>query len=148
MDVKEKRRKKDRERYARMTDEEKREKLKKRRQAYQQNKKNKEAQKMSVTSKETIAIVNPACIATEQEGGTSTIHVSQRKHVTPGERQTLLNRRNEEFSAKQRKPASVSPQEDTAVMNSNNTGIEMSKIPEILINGNTLNFIKYQHIQK
>jgi hypothetical protein len=77
-----------------------------------------------VTRKETIAVVNPACIATEKEGGTSTIYVSQRNHVTRGERQTLLNRRNEEFSAKQRKPASVSPQEDTTSMNNNNTGIE------------------------
>jgi hypothetical protein len=148
MDAKEGRRKKDRELYARMTDEEKQEKLKRRREAYQQNKKNKDAQKSGVTSKEKIAMVNPACIATEQEGGTSTIHVSQRKHVTPGERQTLLNHRNEEFSAKQRKPASVSPQEDTAMMNNNNTGIETSKNPEMLTNGNTLNFIKYQHIQK
>jgi hypothetical protein len=36
MDVKEERRKKDKERYARMTDEQKQEKLKKHREAYQQ----------------------------------------------------------------------------------------------------------------
>ena len=38
MNVKERRRKRDRERYAQMTDEEKREKLKKRREAYKKNK--------------------------------------------------------------------------------------------------------------
>ena len=38
MDAKEKRRKRDRERYERMTDEERHEKLKKRREAYQRNK--------------------------------------------------------------------------------------------------------------
>jgi hypothetical protein len=143
MDAKEGRRKKDRERYARMTDEEKQEKLKRRREAYQQNKKNKDAQKSGVTSKEKIAMVNPACIATEQEGGTSTIHVSQRKHVTPGERQTLLNHRNEEFSAKQRKTDPVSSQVDTAVISSDNASIEPSQHPEVMINGNILNFIQY-----
>jgi hypothetical protein len=55
MDVKEERRKKDRERYAWMTDEEKQEKLKKRREAYQQKKKLEEAKKQSMPSKDSIA---------------------------------------------------------------------------------------------
>jgi hypothetical protein len=148
MDAKEQRRKKDRERHARMTDEEKQEKLKKRREAYQQNKKNKEANKRNMTSKESIAMVNPAYIATQQEGGTSTLHVRQRNHVTPGERQTLLHRRSEEFSAKQRKTRPVSSQQDTAVINSHNASIEPLQQPQVMINGNILNFIQYIYIQK
>jgi hypothetical protein len=84
-------------------------------------------------------MVTPTYIATEQEGGTSTINLRQIKPVTPGERQTLLHRRNEEFSTKQRKEKSV--------MNSDHTGIEPLKHPEVMINGNTLNFIQYRHIQ-
>jgi hypothetical protein len=143
MDVKEQRRKKDRDRHAQMTDEEKQEKLKKRRETYQQNKKIKEAKKQSMASKESIMMVNPACIATQKEGGTSTLNVRQRNHVTPGERQTLVNRRNEEFSAKQRKTDPVSSQEDTAVISSDNASIEPSQHPEVMINGNILNFIQF-----
>jgi hypothetical protein len=84
MDAKEQRRKKDRERHARMTDEEKQEKLKKRREAYQQNKKNKEANKCNMTSKESIAMVNPAYIATQQEGGTSTLKCETKKSCDAG----------------------------------------------------------------
>jgi hypothetical protein len=182
MDTKEQRRKRDRERYAEMTDEEKQEikkrnserraqmtveenleRLKKRREAYKQNKKcanrepelttNKNAQKrqkyanmepkqkkarieqittnkvlkQSTPCKESIAMVNPAYIATDKEDGTSTFNARQRRPVTPGERQTLLHRRNEEFSVRQRKIKSVSSQEDT-----------FTKQPEVLINGNNL----------
>jgi hypothetical protein len=58
--------------------------------------------------KESIAMVNPAYIATEQEVATSTLNVRQRKRVTPAERQTLLYRQHEGFSAKQRKTISKS----------------------------------------
>jgi hypothetical protein len=118
MDVKEEKRKKDRERYAQMTDEEKQEKLKKRREAYQRNKTIKEAKKNSELEPEK---------RTEEEVVTSALNTGQRKPVTPGERQTLLHRRNEEFSTKQRKGASVSSQEV----------IEPQKHPQVLINGNT-----------
>jgi hypothetical protein len=47
----------------------------------------------------------------------------------PGERQTLLRRRNEEFSIIQRKTTSQSSQD-----------MEMKKQPEVMINGNNLNF--------
>ena len=124
-----------------MTDEEKQEKLKKRREAYQQNKIIKEAKICSMTSKESVAVMNPAYIASEQEGGTSTLNVRQRKHVTKGERQKFLHRQNEEFSVKQRKPRSVSSQEGAAVMNSDSPGIEPLKHPKVMINGNILNFI-------
>lgn len=116
MDDKEERRKKDRERYARMTKEEKEEKLKKRREAYQRNKTIKEAKK--------------AYIETAHEGGTSILNVKERKHVTPGERQAFLHRRNEEFSTKQRKTVSESSEEDNG-----NNDIEPLKQPQVLING-------------
>jgi hypothetical protein len=149
MDAKEQRRKKDREQHARMTDEEKQEKLKKIAvKPISKTKQNKEANKRNMTSKESIAMVNPAYIATQQEGGTSTLNVRQRNHVTPGERQTLLHRRSEEFSAKQRKTRSVSSQQDTAVINSHNASIEPLQQPQVMINGNILNFIQYIYIQK
>jgi hypothetical protein len=172
MDAKEEKRKRDRERYARMTDEEKQEKLKRRREAYQQNKKNKEndpeqrtkrcaqerqryadkqpeqkkARMEQVTAtrelrrstpcKESIAMVNPAYITQQHEAGTSNLN-GRRKPVAPGERQTLLHRRNEEFSAKQRKTGSVSSEKETSIMNNKNDGIEPLKKPEVMINGNT-----------
>jgi single-stranded DNA-specific DHH superfamily exonuclease len=134
MDVKEERRKKDRERYARMTDEEKQEKLKKRREAYQQKKKQEEAKKQSMPSKDSIAIVNPTYIPTE-EVGASNLNERQRKPVSPGERHTFLHRRNEEFSTKQRTTTSLSSQENTCVMNDGNY---RRKQPQVLINGNTI----------
>jgi hypothetical protein len=87
--------------------------------------------------KESVAMVNPAYTATTQGAGTSTFSVRQRKPVTAGERQTLQQRRNKEFLAKQRKSGSVSSQEDTSVMNSDNNGKEPLKQPEVMINGNS-----------
>jgi DNA-binding IclR family transcriptional regulator len=105
MDIKEQRRKRDRERYAQMPDEEKQKMLEKRREAYKQKKTNepelmtkrcaqdrqryanmqpeqKKARiekvaankilKRNTPCKESIAMVNPAYIETEQEGRTST----------------------------------------------------------------------------
>ena len=104
MDAKERRRKRDRERYEQMADEKREEKLKKCREAYQQKKARIEhinELKRNTASKDSIALENPAYIATEKEVGTSTIP-DYRKHVTPGERQTLLHRRNKEFTTRQR----------------------------------------------
>jgi hypothetical protein len=102
-----------------MTDEEKQEKLKKRREAYQQKKKLEKAKKQSMPSKDSIAIVNPTYITTE-EVGASTLNERQRNPVSPGERQTFLHRRNKEFSTKERKTTSLSSQENTSVMNNGN----------------------------
>jgi hypothetical protein len=74
---------------------------------------------------------------TEEEIGTSTLNVRQRKSVMPGERQTFLHRRNQEFSTKQRKTVSESSKEDTSVKNNGNDDIEPLKQPQILINCNT-----------
>jgi hypothetical protein len=74
-------------------------------------------------------MVNPTYVATQQKVGTSTLNARQRKPVTPGERQTLLRRRNEEFSIIQRKTTSQSSQD-----------MEKKKQPEVMINGNNLNF--------
>jgi hypothetical protein len=112
MDAKEEKRKRDRERYARLTNEQKKERLRKQREAYQRNKTIKEAKKNTEQEPEK---------QTEEEVE------RQRKPVTPGERQTLLHRRNEEFSTKQRKSFLVSSQEV----------IEPQKHPQVLINGNT-----------
>jgi putative hemolysin len=57
---------------------------KKRREAYQQSKKIKEASKRNMTSKESIAMVNPAYIATQQEGGTSTLKCETKKSCDAG----------------------------------------------------------------
>jgi hypothetical protein len=85
MDVKEQRRKKDRDRHARMTDEEKQEKLKKIAvKPISKTKQNKEANKRNMTSKESIAMVNPAYIATQQEGGTSTLKCETKKSCDAG----------------------------------------------------------------
>jgi hypothetical protein len=112
MDAKEEKRKRDRERYARLTNEQKKERLRKQREAYQRNKTIKEAKKNTEQEPEK---------QTEEEVE------RQRKPVTPGERQTLLHRRNEEFSTKQRKSFLVSSQEV----------IEPQNHPQVLINGNT-----------
>jgi hypothetical protein len=79
--------------------------------------------------KQSIAMVNPAYVATQQKVGTSTLNARQTKPVTPGERQTLLRRRNEEFSIIQRKTTSQSSQD-----------METKKQHEVMINGNNLNF--------
>ena len=60
--------------------------------------------------------------------------------MTPGERQTLLHRRNEEFSTKKRKTGSESSQEDISVINSDTEVTEPLKHPEVMINGNS-NFL-------
>jgi hypothetical protein len=104
--------------------------------------------KRSTPCKESIAMVNPAYIPTEEEVRASTLNVLQRKSVTPGERQTLLHRRNEVFSAKKRKTVSLSSQEDASVMNSYNDGTEPPNQPQVKINGNTLNLIQYRDIPK
>jgi hypothetical protein len=51
-------------------------------------------------------MVNLTYIATEQEVDTSTLNVRQRKPVQMRETQTMLNRQNGEFLAKQRKNVS------------------------------------------
>lgn len=179
MDAREQRRKRDRERYAQMSNEEKQQKLKKRREDYQQKENKKYADKnpqqrthicaqkrqkyaklqpeqkkarieqveanrelrRTTPSKDSNAMVNPAYIATEKEAEASTLKVIQRKPVTPGERNMLLQRRNEEFSTKQRKTASEKTKEDTSVMNSDNEDREPPKQPKVMINGNTLNLV-------
>jgi hypothetical protein len=50
---------------------------------------------------ESVAMVNPAYIATEEEVGTCTLNVRGRKPISTGETKTLLHRRNEEFWTKQ-----------------------------------------------
>jgi hypothetical protein len=85
-------------------------------------------------SKDSIAIVNPTYITTE-EVGASTLNGRQRKPVSLGERQTFLHHRNEEFSTKQRKTTPLSSQENTSVMNNGNY---RRKQPQVLINGNTI----------
>jgi hypothetical protein len=112
MDAKEERRKRDRARYGQMTYEEKQEKLRKQREAYQRSKIIKEAKKNEEL---------------DSEKRTKEEVERQRKAVMPGERQTFLHRRNEEFSTKRRQPVSVSSQEV----------IEPQKHPQVLINGNT-----------
>ncbi|XBH53880.1 hypothetical protein VPH35_076291 [Triticum aestivum] len=156
MDAKERRRKRDRERYAQMADEKREEKLKKRREGYQQKKEKICAQqrqiyakmqpeqkkariehinelKRNTASKDSIALENPAYIATEKEVGTSTFP-DYRKHVTPGERQTLLHRRNKEFTTRQRH---VSSKQDVSMTETGDANTEPLQQPEEMIYGNT-----------
>ncbi|KAF7025403.1 hypothetical protein CFC21_037585 [Triticum aestivum] len=161
MDAKEQRRKRDRERYAQMIDEKRQEQLKKRREAYQKQKEKICAQqrqiyanmqpaqkkarieninelKHNTASKDSIAMENPAYIATEQEANTSIFPVKHKKHVKPGERQALLHRRNEEFTTRRSKTAS----EDASMTETGNDDTEPLQQPEVVIYGNTLNFIQ------
>jgi hypothetical protein len=93
--------------------------------------------KRSKQPKDSIAMENPAYIETELEVRASTFNVEHREHVTPGERQTMLQRRNEEFTARKMKNVSVtSPQEDTSMMINGNNDREHLKQQ-----GNFLNFI-------
>ncbi|XBH90372.1 hypothetical protein VPH35_082062 [Triticum aestivum] len=164
MDAKERRRKQDRERYEQMANEKREEKLKKGREAYQQKKEKICAQqrqiyakmqpeqkkarkehinelKRNTASKDSIARENPAYIATEKEVGTSTFP-DYRKHVTPGERQTLLHRRNKEFTTRQRH---VSSKQDVSMTETGDDDTEPLQQPEEMIYGNTLNFTQYSH---
>ena len=89
--------------------------------------------KSNTSSTHSIAMENPAYMATEEEIGTR-----QRKPVTPGERQTLLQRRNEEFSEKRRKTVSKLSEKDTSEMNNDNNDIEPVKHPQVMIKGNMI----------
>ena len=51
-------------------------------------------------SKDSLAMENPEYVATEQE--VSTFAVKHRDNVPAGKRQTLLHRRNKEFTTRQR----------------------------------------------
>ena len=104
--------------------------------------------KRSTPCKDSIAMENPAYITTEEEIGTSNLNARQRKPVTPGERQTLLQRRNEEFSEKRRKTVSKLSEKDTSEMNNDNNDIEPIKHPQVMIKGNMIYFILYRHIKK
>ncbi|XBH87734.1 hypothetical protein VPH35_075141 [Triticum aestivum] len=160
MDAKEQRRKGDREHYAQMTDE-KRQEHNAQMTDEKKNRKNskcavkqiyanmqtaqKKARieninelKRNTASKDSIAMENPAYIATEQEGSTSNFPVKHKKHVTPGERQALLHRRNEEFTRRRPKTAS----EDASMTETGDDDTEPLQQPEVMIYGNTLNFIQ------
>ncbi|RCV15867.1 hypothetical protein SETIT_3G092500v2 [Setaria italica] len=166
IDANEKRRKRDRERYAKITDEEKHDKLKKQHEAYHrrkgrdatqyQKKYTKERQKYanmqleqkkarieqaitnremrsSKTTKGSIAIENPAYIETNMlvEVNTSSLNVKHRKHVTPGERQTLLARQNKKIIKKQKGTVYSSSEEDETMSEEDND-IEMQKQAKIM----------------
>jgi hypothetical protein len=199
MDAKEQRRKRDRERYARrtneerqkyneqkrkrdkernerMTDEERQDKLKKRREAYHQKKISgktpeqkaakcaQEKQKYanmkpeqkkarieqieahrqltrSTPSKDSIAMENPEYVATKQEVSTSKITVKHRDHVAAGERQTLLHRRNEEFTRRRKQTISVSSKEDASMTEACDENNQTLEQPQVMTYGNNLDFI-------
>ncbi|KAM3210840.1 hypothetical protein ACQJBY_064632 [Aegilops geniculata] len=86
--------------------------------------------KRNTPSKDSIAMENPAYIATEQEVSTSAFTVKHGKHVTAGERQTLLHRHNEEFAARRMK----SSQEDRSMSENDNDDKELPEQPEVMIN--------------
>uniref|UniRef100_A0A453K3M8 Uncharacterized protein n=1 Tax=Aegilops tauschii subsp. strangulata TaxID=200361 RepID=A0A453K3M8_AEGTS len=166
MSAKEQRRKRERERYAEMNDEKKQEKLKKRREAYQQEKEKICAQhrqiyanmqsdqkkariehinelKRSTANKDSIAMQNPAYSSTEQEVSISTPSVNHRKHVTPGERQTLLHHRNKQFTTRRRKNVSVSSEEDASMTETGNNFTEPLHQPQVMIYGKNINLTQY-----
>ncbi|XP_037471587.1 uncharacterized protein LOC119345818 [Triticum dicoccoides] len=141
---------------AQMTDGEKQEKLKRRREAYQQKKEKICAQhrqiyanmqsdqkkariehinelKRNTANKDSIAMQNPAYSSTEQEVSISTPSVNHRKHVTPGERQTLLHRRNKQFTTRRRKNVSVSSEEDASMTETGNNDTEPLHQPQVMI---------------
>ena len=97
--------------------------------------------KGNTSCKESIVMENPAYIATEHEVGTSPFLVKHRKHVTPGKRQTSLHYRNEEFTIRQMKMLSVTSQEDGSMPVTSKDDIGPLEESEVVIYGNTLNFI-------
>ncbi|KAF7036489.1 hypothetical protein CFC21_047143 [Triticum aestivum] len=101
--------------------------------------------KRSTPSKDSIAMENPAYVATQKEVSTSKFSEKHVKRVTPGERQTLLRRCNKEFSTRRMKTVSVSSKEEASMTETGNDGTEPLQQPEVMIYGNTLNFIQYLH---
>ena len=97
--------------------------------------------KHNTASKASIAMENPAYIATEQEVSTSNFPVKHKKHVTPGERQALLHRRNEEFTRRRKQAISVSSKEDESMTETCNENTQPLEQPQVMTYGNNLDFI-------
>jgi len=95
---------------------------------------NKELKRRAQT-KYSIALENPAY--RDMEVRTSTFDLNQRKHVTPGERQTLLHRRNEEFTRKIGNDV-ISSKEGTFKMRNRDDDGEHPHLQEAIINGNSI----------
>jgi len=100
MDANEKKRKRERDRYAHMSNEKKIERIKRNREEYANMQPEQKAARIKkitenkkfkrrAQTKYSIALENPAYTQPDMEVRTSTIDLNQRKHVTPGERQTL-----------------------------------------------------------
>uniref|UniRef100_K3ZF76 Helitron helicase-like domain-containing protein n=1 Tax=Setaria italica TaxID=4555 RepID=K3ZF76_SETIT len=87
----------------------------------------------SKTTKGSIAMENPAYIETDMlvEVSTSSLNVKHRKHVTPGERQTLLARQNQKIIKKQKGTVYSSSEEDETMSEEDND-IEMQKQAKIM----------------
>lgn len=160
-----------------MTAEEKQDKLKKRREAYKQKKATKDSiQKQKKCAHErmryanmlpeqkktrieqinakrpcnvSIAMENPGFIATDKPSHDSppVINVRKRKHVTPGERQALLARRNEKFIVRQDAAICASSDENISICTENIRDEDHLKQPEATDIGNILNCIRGYHIQ-
>jgi hypothetical protein len=178
--AKEQKRKRDQERYKerneRMTDEERQDKLKKRREVYHQKKdsgktpEQKAAQcaqerqkyanmqpeqkkarikqiearhqlRRNTPSKDSLAMENPEYVATEEEVSTSTFTVKHRDHVAAGERQTLLHRRNEEFTRRRKQTVPVSSKEDASMTETCDKNNQTLEQPQVMTYGNNLDFI-------
>ena len=99
--------------------------------------------KRSTANKDSIAMQNPAYSSTEQEVSISTPSVNHRKHVTRGERQTLLHRRNKQFTTRRRKNVTVSSKEDASMTEIGNNDTEPLHQPQVTIYGKNLNLIQY-----
>jgi hypothetical protein len=140
MDANEKKRKRERYRYAHMSNEKKIERIKRNREEYanmqpeqkaariQKITENKEFKRRAQT-KYSIALP-------DMEVRTSTFDLNQRKHVTPGERQTLLHRRNEEFTRKIEN-AAMSSKEGTSKLRNGDDDRGRPHL-QAIINGNTI----------
>uniref|UniRef100_K3Z0E3 ATP-dependent DNA helicase n=1 Tax=Setaria italica TaxID=4555 RepID=K3Z0E3_SETIT len=91
----------------------------------------------SKTTKGSIAMENPPYMETDMsvEVSTSSLNVKHTKHVTPGERQTLLARQNKKFMKKQKR-AIYSSSEEHVSMSEEDNDIEMQKQPEMMNLGN------------
>jgi len=90
--------------------------------------------KRRAQTKYSIALENPAYTEPDLEVRTSTFHLNQRKYVTPGERQTLLHRRNDEFTRKIGNVV-VSSKEGTSKMRNGDDDGERPQLQEAIING-------------
>lgn len=107
------------------------------------------ARRRDTLSKNSIAMENPANIATDNSQNVTQFATSirHRKHVTPGEREALLAYRDEKLTAKTMGKTPATPDEDYSTNTKVIDDLESIKQPTNMKEGNTPNCIYDSHNQ-